>query len=98
MIRLILAAGIAATISDAALANATISKGARIALVVTTSELTAPARLAVDDLSTYLQRTLRAAVRRFLVAHPELIRLDSADPRMRFAIRYETDIPRQVGL
>lgn len=41
---------------------------------------------------------LGAALRRFVLAHPELERRDQADPRLRFTIRYETDIPRQVGL
>jgi hypothetical protein len=42
-----------------------IHKGARVAVVVTTGELPAPAQLAVGDLSSYLQRTLSAVVRRY---------------------------------
>ncbi|MEO2033180.1 MAG: hypothetical protein ABGZ35_13950, partial [Planctomycetaceae bacterium] len=69
MIRFLFATGLTASIamvcSHAALAETTISKGARIAVVVSDSDLSAPARLAVDDLSKYLQRTLDAAVRRY---------------------------------
>ena len=43
-------------------------------------------------------RLLRAAVARFWTHFPQLARLPVDDERLRFAIRYETDIPRQVGL
>jgi glucuronokinase len=41
---------------------------------------------------------LEAALRRFSRANPQLSRRDPADPRLRFSLRFETDIPRQVGL
>lgn len=43
-------------------------------------------------------RLMRAAVRRFLVHAPHLAASADADPRARFSVRFETDIPRQVGL
>ncbi|MCP4004808.1 MAG: GHMP kinase [bacterium] len=43
-------------------------------------------------------RLLRAAIRRFAIHWPELERLGEDDPRLRFRMRYETSIPRQVGL
>lgn len=58
-------AGIAAVSSHPAMAETTVSKGARIALVSTASEPPPPARLAVEDLSKYLQRTLDTTVRRY---------------------------------
>lgn len=41
---------------------------------------------------------LKAALRRFWGVHAERLRRDPADPRLRFSIGFETDIPRQVGL
>ena len=43
-------------------------------------------------------RLMRAALRRFALHAPALESLDADDPRLRFRMRYETDIPRQVGL
>jgi glucuronokinase len=43
-------------------------------------------------------RLIRAAIRRFTAHWEEFARLPDGDPRLRFAIQYETDIPRQVGL
>lgn len=43
-------------------------------------------------------RLMRASLRRFALAWPGLAALHDDDPRLRFTLRYETDIPRQVGL
>jgi glucuronokinase len=43
-------------------------------------------------------RLLRAAIHRFVRHREDLARLPRDDPRLRFEMRYETDIPRQVGL
>lgn len=43
-------------------------------------------------------RLLRAALRRFAGARPELRGLSAEDPRLRFRMAYESDVPRQVGL
>jgi len=43
-------------------------------------------------------RLVRAAVRRFAGHWAGLSDLAEADPRLRIALRYDTDIPRQVGL
>lgn len=43
-------------------------------------------------------RLVRAAVKRFWEHHAELGSLPADDARLRVALRYETDIPRQVGL
>lgn len=43
-------------------------------------------------------RLLRAALRRFAGHWSDFDRLDKNDPLLRFTMRYETDIPRQVGL
>ena len=43
-------------------------------------------------------RLLRAALSRFSGQFPELLALPDDDPRVRFEMRYETDVPRQVGL
>jgi len=43
-------------------------------------------------------RLLRAAVLRFAEASPALREIADDDPRLRFRLRYESDIPRQVGL
>ena len=41
---------------------------------------------------------LMAALHRFCQVLPELAEMDSEDPLFRFSLRFETDIPRQVGL
>jgi glucuronokinase len=43
-------------------------------------------------------RLLRAALRRFSDHWPALGALPGDDPRLRFTMRYTTDVPRQVGL
>ena len=43
-------------------------------------------------------RLVRAALRRFALAWPGFALLPEDDPRLRFTLRYETEIPRQVGL
>ena len=43
-------------------------------------------------------RLLRASLRRFAICWPGFAQLEADDPRLRFAMEYETDIPRQVGL
>jgi glucuronokinase len=43
-------------------------------------------------------RLLRATIRRFALARPELASLPASDPRTRFRLHYHTEIPRQVGL
>jgi glucuronokinase len=43
-------------------------------------------------------RLLRAALKRFADHWPGWRELRTDDPRLRFALRYRTDIPRQVGL
>ena len=43
-------------------------------------------------------RLLRAALRQLAARPPGLGAIDADDPRLRFRMRYETDIPRQVGL
>ena len=43
-------------------------------------------------------RLMRAAVRRFLVHAPHLVTNADSDPRARFSVRFDTDIPQQVGL
>jgi len=43
-------------------------------------------------------RLLRAATLRFGERHPQLAALAADDPRLRFRLRYESDIPQQVGL
>jgi len=43
-------------------------------------------------------RLLRAALRRFAGSWQGFDLLDGDDPSLRFTMRYETDIPRQVGL
>lgn len=43
-------------------------------------------------------RLLRAAIIRFTTYWEGFSELPDRDPRLRFAMRYETDIPRQVGL
>src|SRR5262245_18166749 len=51
-------------VSAAPPADLAIARGTRLA-VVTSGELPAPAKLALDDLSSYLQRTLQVVVRRY---------------------------------
>ncbi|MEE3327707.1 MAG: hypothetical protein VX252_10250 [Myxococcota bacterium] len=41
---------------------------------------------------------LEAALRRFLKAFPEIAQRGPEDPGFRFSMRFQTDIPRQVGL
>ena len=43
-------------------------------------------------------RLLRASILRFVSGWESLDGLSDDDPRLRFTMRYETDIPRQVGL
>ncbi len=43
-------------------------------------------------------RLMRAALRRFAFHWKDFEQLERDDPRLRFSLRYETDIPRQVGL
>ncbi len=43
-------------------------------------------------------RLLRAALRRFAEHWPGWRELPAGDPRLRFALRYQTEVPRQVGL
>ncbi len=43
-------------------------------------------------------RLVSAALHRFFLHAPQLADLDAADERSRFSIRFDTDIPRQVGL
>ncbi len=43
-------------------------------------------------------RLLRAALKRFAGESKEFASLGGDDPLLRFSLRYETDIPRQVGL
>lgn len=43
-------------------------------------------------------RLLRAALKRFALAVPAVFDVSPGDPRLRFAMRYETTVPRQVGL
>ncbi len=43
-------------------------------------------------------RLIRAALRRFCLAHPGILSLPTDDPSLCFELRYETDVPRQVGL
>lgn len=43
-------------------------------------------------------RLVRAAIVRFLSHHSQVLALADDDPRLRFELRYETDVPRQVGL
>lgn len=52
------------------------------------------ARRGCDD----APRLLRATLLRFAGEVPELAALDPADPRQRFRLRHDTDIPIQVGL
>ncbi|MGD9857654.1 MAG: hypothetical protein AB7U20_22140 [Planctomycetaceae bacterium] len=46
-------------------ADVQITHGARVAIVVTAERLPAAGQLAIDDLSSYLQRSLKAVVRRY---------------------------------
>lgn len=43
-------------------------------------------------------RLLNAALRRFVSFHPEIEQIKASDPSLRFTLRCETNIPRQVGL
>ena len=43
-------------------------------------------------------RLMRAALKRFAAESKEFASLDENDPLLRFALGYETDVPRQVGL
>jgi glucuronokinase len=43
-------------------------------------------------------RLLRAALRRFALHTQGFANVPDDDPRLRFRLRYETDVPRQVGL
>jgi len=43
-------------------------------------------------------RLLKAALTQFVRRQPAILALPSDDPRLRFEMRYRTDIPRQVGL
>jgi glucuronokinase len=43
-------------------------------------------------------RLMRAALGRFAGEWSNFGKIDDDDPRLRFSLRYETDIPRQVGL
>ncbi|MDE0885686.1 MAG: hypothetical protein OSB70_09150 [Myxococcota bacterium] len=62
-----------------------------------TSLLEARGRLGSANLGDGIPLLL-AALNRFCLAHPEFEARDPSDPGLRFTLRFETNIPRQVGL